>query len=312
MPQNAVKSPRGLTSVRRPIVLTSEVTVDANSTKSPDLLRLRNPTEEHFVIREIRFSVRSASGSAYLIGGTVSAKLDLGTQPLTNAHVPVWSFGRYISRDADGATNPHAVFYDTACLFRWKLQHPLYVPAKAVLACEFQHKGIIKVPLTVAVTYIGHTLGTPTIPSRVKLPWVASYSSKIFNRTDADTDVSSATALINPFSIPVYLERFTGRLGFQEAGLALVYSFAANHTLLLKMVHSSGAPLVREFTPFRQVFGAYSHSWEQRGSVLDPGAFYIASINKLADADEPVGDLIFADVGMVGWRELNLVGGEAK
>ena len=311
MPQPAVKSPRGLTSVRRPIVLTSEVTVDANATKSPDLLKLKNPTGEHFAIREIRFGLQIASGSALITGGAVGAKLDLGSQSLTNAHVPVWSFGRYISRDADAPSDSfHQNYPGSPHFFRWKLRHPLYVPSGASLACEFQHRGTVSSPIVASVTYVGHTLETAAAPSRVRLPWTAAYSSKVFLSAAADSDISSAAALINPFSTPIFLERFTGRLNFLVPGSSVNHAFSANSTLLLKIRHSSGVPLVREFTPFRQVFGAYSHSWEQRDSILDPGTSYLVTVDKLADADEhPELEALQADVGMVGWRDLKLEGG---
>lgn len=313
MPQTAVKSPRGLTSVRRPIVLTSEVTVDANSTKSPDLLKLKNPTGEHFVIREIRFGLRLASGSdALTTGSAVAVKLDLGSQALTNAHVPVWNFGRYLSRDADAPSDPiNTVFSPALNLFRWRLRHPLYIPAGAVLACEFQHRGQVPVPITVTVTYVGHSLESSTVPPRIRLPWAASYSSKVFETFSAGTDSSSAAALINPFETPLRLERFTGRLNFSSPSSGLNWAFVADDTLQIKIRHSSGVPLVREFTTFRQVFGAYSHSWEQRGCELESGASYIVTVNKLDDPDADPNDRRFiqADIGMVGWRELQLVGG---
>lgn len=305
MPQPAVKGPRGLASVRRPIVLTSEVTVDANATKSPDLLRLKNPTGEHFAIREIRFSLRPATGTAFFTGGTVAAKLDLGTQALTNAHVPVWNFGRYVAREAD-ETNAGA-----PCQFQWKLKHPLYIPAGAGLACEFQHRGMVSTSITASVTYFGHSLDA-AIPPVVQLPWVASFASKVFGVTAADTDSSSATDLVNPFSTPVYLERFTGRLNFVRPPLNLNEAFVADRTVFIRMRHSSGVPMVREFTHLRQVFGVYPHSWEQRGTVVEPGAGYFVDVDKRATTVTPyVTDGVQATIGMVGWRSLKLAGGAA-
>lgn len=310
MPQNAVKSPRGLPSVRRPIVLTSEVTVDANSTRSPDLLKLKNPTGEHFAIREIRFSLRVDAAGSFITGGAVLAKLELGTQAITNAHVPVWSFGRHISRDVDAPSFVSLSGLGSPAAFRWKLGHPLYVPAGGGLACEFLHRGTVKTPIIASVTYIGHTLAPGAVPGHIKLPWVAAYSTKTFTRPDADADASSAAALLNPFGTPVLLERFTGRLNFISLTSNLNYAFEGNRTILLKIRHSSGAPLVREFTPFRQVFGAYSHSWEQHDSMLEPGAAYLVDVNKLADPGESASRVMQADIGMIGWRDLRLERGD--
>lgn len=298
MPQPAVKSPRGLTSVRRPIVLTSEVTVDANSTKSPDLLKLKNPTGEHFVIREIRFSLRPASGAAIFTGGTIAVKFDLGSQALTNAHVPVWNFGRSVAREAV-----------TQNSFQWKLKHPLYVPAESVLACEFQHRGMVSTSITASVSYLGHTVDTAGAPQTVRLPWVASYSTKIFDLATADTDSSSAANIVNPFGTPVWLERFTGRLNFVDAGLNQNSAFRADRTMFIRIKHSSGVPVVREFTHMRQVFGVYGHAWEQRGTVVEPGATYLVDVEKRATTVAPALRQVQADIAMVGWRSLKLVGG---
>ncbi len=305
MPQPAVMSPRGLASVRRPIVVTSEVTVDANATKSPDLLKLKNPTGEHFVIREIRFSLRPVAGTGawYFTGGAVAAKFDLGTQALTNAHVPVWNFGRYVAREADGAV------YGTPNQFQWKLKHPIYVPAGAGLACEFQHRGMVSASIVASVTYLGHSYdGAP--PTTVRLPWVASYSSKVFRVLDADSDLSSSADLMNPFDAPVYLERFTGRLNFVRPSTDQNFAFLADRTVFIRMRHSSGVPMVREFTHLRQVFGVYPHSWEQRGTILAPGACYLVDVDKRATTVVPDQDqTVQATIGMVGWRELKLAGG---
>lgn len=302
--QQALKRPPQMPT-RRPIVLTSEVTIDANSARSPDLLKLKNPTGEHFAIREIRFSLRAPTGNVFFTGGAVAVKLDLGSQALTNAYVPVWNFGRYVARE------PDATSLNLPCQFQWKLKHPLYIPSDAGLACEFQHRGMVKSPIIASVTYLGHALDASRAPPIVQLPWVASYASPVFELAATGSDSSSASDLVNPFNVPIHLERFTGRLNFVRTDVDLNESFLADRTMFIRMRHSSGVPMVREFTHLRQVFGVYPHSWEQRGTVVAPGSGYLVDVDKRAATIAVAGNSVQATIGMVGWRSLKLAGGVA-
>jgi hypothetical protein len=254
---------------------------------------------------EIKFELSGGQigDFAAVFGGTIWCDLTLGSIKLTNGSIPVWGFGRAENLEAeiksDGPTRT------TFCSYSWRLPRPLFIPAGAVLVPNFTHTGFVPDTINVRVGYSGRTVFTK--PKKLYVPWVAKYVSKAFNPAgNAGVDRSSELDLVNPNPELFYLQRFVGRtqvISSISASENEPQSFGSQR-LLMRMTDSYGRPIVRDFTPFKSVFGALTRSWEMdNGAELDPEAYYLVELKKEADTD-PGDATAQAFVSMVGWREI--------
>ena len=201
----------------------------------------------------------------------------------------------------------------------WHLPCPIWVPSGAVLVPQFFHRGTVTTPADVSVSYIARALpvGTP-VPTKMRLPYIGVYNAKTFTLFETDSDQSTEKQLYNSTPEQLHLTKFVGRINYfgttssgtnasseyeqQNAGStgdALVY-------FNLTMIDSRGFPVVKNNTPFRNVFDQLTRTWDV-DVVLDPGGYYIATINAAAGA-EGSGAPAFTNaqptITMQGWRKV--------
>lgn len=318
IPRPGLPSPPGTFEypASTPVHLTAYTTLASNSSGGVNAIALKNPNGTPMEVLEIKFQLRTNSAAALdaNLGGTVACKLGLGNYPLTNGFVPVWSFGR---RECELEVSSNATpTFEQAMEYTWRLAKPLYVPAGAVILPTFQHRGVVQNDITVRISYSGRSLDpSAPPPAKLALPYVAQWVSKSFAiSTTPDSDQSTETDLVNPFSEPLLLQRFVGRCqifrsdtsSLSEDDLARVSYRLCN----LRMIDMFGRPILRNYTPFRMVFDALSRSWEMDNcSVLDPRSYIIAYLRA-----DPAGDNNMQAqfsyqtfVSLIGWRDV--VGG---
>lgn len=279
-----------------PLVLSSEATLAGQTTQFPSQHALRNPTGEPFKIHEIRFSLKSDAD--FLTGATFACKLDLGTVAVTNGFIPVWNFGRVISRDQD-----------VGLQFSWRLKHPIYIPAGSLLTANFANLGQSTQSITGRVSYFCSSTDRPP-PDRVFLPWVSKYVGKAFPLADAGSDVSKENDLMNPFDTDLSISRLVGRFSLFSATGDDYESYTGSQLLLTRVSLSNGDPLVRTPTPFQQVFGQEGRAWEQRNTILKPKQFFQVYIDKQASAGVEEYKTIQPYVSIIGYREMRLTGAQ--
>lgn len=287
----------------RPLALSAAVTLNSGSAQRAPVLALKNPTGEHCEIREIHVTL-SATG-ATLTGATVGMKLDLGNEALTNGYVPVWLFGRRVDATIDQDR------------FVWRLKYPLYVPAGGVLVPEFQHRSMVKQAITARITYLGRVLPVGARPSKVHLPWVAYWASPVFLDAEEGTASSSETELTNPHGTAIELERLAGRINRFYAQSNQHFA-ATDEAFNVSLRSSRGEMFVGRASldgasnalPFSQVFGYETNSWEQRGTIMEPGTFYTATLEKVLPIVTGDINTVQGFIGMVSWRKAMLVGGQ--
>lgn len=275
---------------------------------------LKNPMGQDMEILEIKFELESAydqqlNSHGAALGGSIWCELAMGTWKITNGAVPVWCFGRAENLNAETKFGTGATQALTYNGYTWRLPRPLYVPAGTVVAPSFSHTGFVPDNINVRVGYSGRTITKK--PKVAFVPWVSAYVSPAFNPITAAVKVASTEQdLINMTDKPVQLQRFVGRTLFTDAQGKIFedqpFSFGAQY-LTMRMNDSYGRPLVRNYTPFRSVFGDLTRSWEleEIGAQLDPQAYYRVFLNKAAMAMIPDQQTaqIQAFVSMVGWRE---------
>lgn len=308
-----------------PIHLTASATINSTTQGGVNTEALRNPTGAPMEILEVKWQMRSLpplATNGMASGGVLGCKLELGKIKLTNGFVPIWLFGRCENFFAD---TPEIVPFGAGAAsipleFSWKLPRPLFVPSGAVIVPTFEHRGVTQGPVDVQISYSGRQLSMGARPPPVICaPWAASYVSIPFQDTVTGTDLSRETDLVNPFDVPIHLQRFTGRLSVASLAVtvgvanAQIYSdaftYGAELDMTVTMADSAGNFVVKNALPFRQVFGGSTRSWEVHG-IMPPRSFYAVLVQHAA---RPVGALTFVltrqcHVGLTGWREV--AGGE--
>ena len=291
-----------------PIHLSSSIVLTAGSSGAVSTAALKNPMGQDMELLEIKFEVSGADNGGQLIpyGGTIWCELVMGGYKLTGGAVPVWNFGR--AENLAGESKSDSTDSLGFVSYSWRLPRPLFIPAGAVVAPKFIHTGFIQQSVNVRVGYSARTVTTK--PKVIYMPWVAKYVSKSFNPvTAADVDTSTELDLVNPNPEVLHLQRFIGRTLFITADETtisedLLQSFASRY-LMVRMTDSYGRPIVRNYAPFRTVFGALTRSWEMdNGASLDPEAYYIVNLRKDALSGAAAGAMAQAFVSVVGWREL--------
>jgi hypothetical protein len=315
--------------------LTASTTVTANSASGANVIALRNPTGKAMDILEVKFALRMvqpAGGNPFgCFGGAVACKMDLGKIPLSGGFVPVWCFGRADNLQTETRfgtlTQGSGVVITSYFDGSWKLPRPLYIPAGAVVSAAFQHLGLFQYDVQARISYSGRTHADGEAPPKtICVPYAAAFRSKVMDASAVNSDASTEADLANPFSEPIQLQRFVGRVmtipsTLAQSSFEVGYPTIGHEMMKVRMVDSHGRPIiggngagdgaggVQDFASFRQAFGAETRSWEmENGAVLEPDGYYIASLKQdVALAGVPDSGVLLsqAQIAFNGWREVS-------
>lgn len=316
--------PAGLT---QPLVLWGSVVAQPNADAAVPNEQLANPFGLPMEILSIRFRVypvadtESASTSqTRTVGGSIKVKLDLGNAAVA-ADLPLSDLGTM--RDTMEAEPFLTAGLPTT--YEWRLKYPLFVPAGRVLTSVFTPTGLNSNPVRIDVLYIARTwdVSRPQ-PSRIKVPWAASFESKTFDYQTgvaADGAVSPNLDIVNPFRLPLELQRIGGRVSAFTldatdslgAKRRFIYEDPVTFRELLSTVRirsSRGFDVVRTPVPFDGIFPRNWRSWDVgEGWSLAPQEYYRVQIDTSAVAgtidDDRYGQAQFS-VGIVGYREIDV------
>lgn len=322
-------------NLTQPLVMWASIVAPPNSDSPVPNELLMNPYGLPMEILEVRFRVYpiTPSGTNFptLNGMGLGVKMDLGKAQVVDAGVPVSLLGNV--RDSYegqakvyGNPDDGTVFaYPTT--YSWRLKYPLFVPAGGVLACVFTPMGQNVYPVNVDVAYIARTWDmTRPQPAKTKVPWVASYQSKVFDYETgaaAAFDVSPTLDMLNPFGVPLELQRLTGRASLTQstagAGATGQFSGVTNsivedvtefHTTYsqLRLRSSRGFDLIRTPAPFGGFFPANWRAWDVPEKwFMAPQEFYRAqlSVSAISGTVSYLARAQFA-MGMVGYREVDV------
>jgi hypothetical protein len=289
-----------------PIHLYGSVTVTPNSSAAVNGVALKNPNPGPMLINEIKFMISGASLALQsMSGGGLRCRLDMGKIPLSNGSIPLWLYGRVENLTQEGNSR--------FMTFKWKLPRPIFVPSGAAIIPTFYHAGIPgDTPVVASVAYGGRAFGPDFSPRKIYLPYVAGYTTKIFDIDESTADTSSETDLVNQFDTPLVVDRITGRIdslttnNTQDDYVANLYP-AAVELVTLRMWDSLGNSIVRSYTPLYTVCHGVMRSWQLDGKVtLPPGAYYIADFLKNAPGyTTNSGNRLQAGIAINAWREVS-------
>lgn len=277
-----------------------------------DESRLKNPHGTPILIDEIRFNVQpaNAAGSADRhVAGDLRVQLKLGRVPLTNGFVPIWSlclgvnqtFGanaeQVVQQSGDRAVAPS--------LYTWHLPKPLYVPTGGYLDPLFQNAAVhFNTAKTCRIVYAGRVLSADApIPEKIHVPWATAFVGASKAAGTDTTEQSREHHLVNPFDVPLKVQRFIGRLAqvigsFAEAPSAGAVD-AALQLATIRMVDSGGRIVIRDPTPFNHVFSIKDRAWTVN-AVLPPRGFYVAYFDERYSSLS--GNAIQVFLSMIGHR----------
>lgn len=303
----------------KPLHLTATCTVNPGSSSGVNQVALQNPLGTPMEIHEIKWSALAAITSTVVgagldnyvtrvNGAALRCRLDLGKIEITNGYVPVCLFGKcdHPSQEQKFGGGTSSANGYSRLEFRWKLSHPLFIPAGGLLSPTFEHGGQITAPIDVRIGYSARSLPAGYKPSKIILPWVASYISPTFDLAEDSTFNSSELDLVNKWDSPLTVDRLTGRLSVFDTRYVVVFDspFMALAATSLRLMDSAGNAIVRNLTPLSHVFHNPTKSWEMR-AVLPPLGYYQAFFQNAAYPVVGTENQFLAQtlVGLVGTRE---------
>jgi len=275
----------------RPILLSTSFTIAANSAAMPpDSYALVPPFEEPLFLDEIRFNYLSYSGNIRPQNDIRVELLMGGSQSLTHLPVPLsalntspqpYLFSLPLQPAVPGPSN--ASIPRNGITF--KLPKPMYLNAS-----NYADRLYPKIynntayPITMNVAYACRRAEKGIQPEENWYPYIASYTTPEFQLNSSSAPFvfeSTANDLVNPYSVPVMVDRLVGFIGSNRVlapGDAYTSETYVGELLYAKLLDSNGNPVVRDLTYFNALFNLQQNSWNARG-VLWPHEFFQAQIS---------------------------------
>lgn len=327
----------------RPLVLRATTVLPPFSTQSPNNKSLINPTGEPWEIHEIKFGCRrrtigyseSDAGGGYERphGSQVDVDISWLGHPVTDGYVPIWLLAPLTASEEHAAMQ--ALTYVSAntgsgadrsqeCFYRWKLDHPLYMPPGTGLNVSFRNNGLVNTTINQSIMLSGRVLPRSAKPRLAKVPFVSAWKSEFYEfLLGSGVETSDETTLFNTLDKPINVTRFCSRIaqrlqvkesgGPTQENYLDVYQSLLNPNKLFaaSMWMTTGDLICRDSTMFNQLFG-WRTKWDVP-HVLPPATGYIIMLTKSAEPENG-GYRAFAtytyedvraqcQVSVVGWRE---------
>lgn len=316
-PSRPVEPARGV-----PVLMSDQVTVPAGGEQpfsSQAYLNNRGVPVLVSAMNVFTSSVPTVLGTL-MMNGTIAIQAAIKRRggayvPLTRGYVPVWSLARSQDRLADFFA---ASLAGEASAMTWRFPHPLQLDPGDMIETQVKHLGMINLPITVSVSYSGADGSSPVR----RIPYAVGWQSTDFDYAQAGTDMSPTDALMNDLNRDFIVDRIIGRFASSEfiytapgelpqMLTALTYGDFGDVTnqgtisALIRLSLSQQRAILRDFTPFRSVFGQAASI--ESPFVLAPKDYLIAEIQHYAGVTMAAATLTSsvgrAFVSLVGWRE---------
>lgn len=271
-----------------------------------DPQKMQNPSRKAMLIDEIRFMLLGASAShaggvdAYAWAATLFTRLRVNRQNVTKGYEPIWALSKQVNNDTT------ATLGDRRQIYVYRPPCPIYVPQYNNLLCDFQVDprasavtGFNFGNLTFGVAYIGREFDAP-VPDIVSTPFVGSFLPALLPaNVNTPAQRSTMNDLVSPFVEPMNVKALIGRCLFegQDMNEANPGSF---EDITLRIMHSNGAIVARDYIPALLMFDAINRAWEM-DCTLDRNEYLIASLtgNLLNFADQAM-----FQIAMHGYRDV--------
>lgn len=265
-----------------PVVLASDVhTLAATETRAlSDPKHLENPFMGGMEVDEIRFYAPTFIGTV----NETQYELRLGDELLTGGFVPTSLFAPLIDSGLS-SVGTHV----------WRLPKPLYLRRGDRIFVNMRNPHTT-LPASAGIVALGRPVGD-AVPRVTNIPYVKAWIASACNDPVAygSYDAESTEAdLVNPFPIPLRLQRLIGIVygsGFRASW------WKQADSLKVQIVDSKGGFVVRDPTPFTNLFFRLHRAWNIN-TVMAPRQHFDAQLHA-----EPGWNIGTPAIALVGYRQ---------
>lgn len=267
-----------------PVVIETTFPVTAGGEAGPtSLSNLINKYRCPIWVNEIRIASADVTQATFFqVFTETSTRIQYGRHWITNEFVPS---GVLAPRwPGDG----HVVM---------RLHKPLYVTPQDLIVPTIRSD----VNITIRLSLSGR-LATP-LPKRAKVwvPYVTAFRGATTPIGSVSAQQSNRTNFANPFKNPLSVRFFIGQRSL--TGFAALAGRANSQPAInVRMTDYLGRPVVRDPTPFFDLFNIRDQSWSVN-TTLPYGGYYVANV--AVNAVGATQDQDFA-ISMFGYREENI------
>lgn len=272
----------------RPLLLSTRFTVNANSVASPpDEVALIPAFNEPLFLDEIRFNyISQANGTRP--ENDIRVELTMGgSQQLTHLPIPLAALNTS-PQPSNLTTGPTAtglgVLYTPTNGVTFRLPKPMYLgAANTVDRLIPRIHNNTSTAITMTVSYACRRAENGVQPEDNWFPYIASYISPSFQLNSSTAPFlfeSSPNDLVNPYSVPLLVDRLVGFIGTNSALPANGYNSRVyvGELINCRLLDTNGRPVVRDLTAFNALFNLQNNAWQARG-LIRPHEYYIAQIS---------------------------------
>jgi hypothetical protein len=275
----------------RPLLLSTTFAVPAGTVRQPaDGYALTPSFDEPLFLDEIRFNfVNKATNTRP--ENNILVELSMGgSQQLTNLAVPLAALNTS-PQPTNFTTGPNVagsgVIYTPQNGVTFRLPKPMYLNATNYVdkLTPKIHNNTTQ-PLTVTVSYACRRAAQGIIPEEIWYPYVTAYRTPSF-QLDSNTlpflFESNPSELVNPFSVPLLVDRLVGFIGCDTQIIDNATGGYQNRSYVgelinVRLLDTNGRPVARDLTPFNALFNLQNNAWQARG-MLRPHEYYIAQVS---------------------------------
>jgi hypothetical protein len=279
----------------RPLLLSTTFTIAANSAAvPPDEFALVPAFDEPLFLDEIRFNYLSYSGNIRPQNDVRVELLMGGSQSLTHLPVPLaalntspqpFLFSNIVQTIPALPASTQGVIPRNGVTFR--LPRPMYLNAGNYVDRLYPkiHNNTAY-PITMSVSYACRRAEKGIEPAENWYPYIASYTTPQFQIDSATQPFlfeSTANDLVNPYSVPILVDRLVGFIGSNrvigQGASNIGYPDETNlgELIYAKMLDSNGNPVVRDITIFNALFNLQNNAWQGKG-LLYPHEYLITQV----------------------------------
>jgi hypothetical protein len=265
-----------------PIITETTFDVAANGESGPTKLSdLINQYRMPMWVDEIRISARTGDADPVFWSVFTRTKIRIlfGRYAITNEFVP----GNVLAPRWPG--DGHIVI---------RLHKPLYITPQDLPVPTVRSE----VALNVRFSLTGRLAQPLPKNSKIWVPYITAFQGTNVTAGSTSSQESNRTALANPFRVPLTV-RFL--LGWRTAFSSRVVDGTANNQppINVRISNHLGRPIVRDPTPFFDLFNIRDQTWSVN-AVLPVGGYFLA--NTSIDATDAVETQKY-NIGMFGYRE---------
>lgn len=298
----------------------SQVTLDSNVMQNPS----RNPCW----IDEVRFVFNSSDGATIPF---VAARLQVNRQMITNEFVPLWSLSKEINTlcpVGNQSPFPNNQIQANQDVLVYRPPVPIYVPRGCYLKVDLtlfppsfnydssdgREPPILHQPTRIYCAFACRDIDpNDPIPATVSVPWVAKWLPPPFPGQTRTRVQSTQSDLIAPFAQPLRVKSLLARAlvidnDMWKAGDAQGNIIPALFdTLLMRMRRVNGAIVVRDPTPFGQIFTGIDREWKM-DTIVEANSYFLAEIEAKLEAFDSVDfySAVYANIAMHGYRDVSM------